>query len=137
MNKTYVFSAPGRTEIGGNHTDHQSGCVLAAAVNLEIVAEVIPNNLNRIRIKSDRYMAFSIDLANEYETIPGEMKEICNFFGKEVLREIPETEFFEALPKLRKIVPDRAILRAIHIYQENKRVIKEMECLKKRFGAFF
>ena len=64
MNKTYVFSAPGRTEIGGNHTDHHSGCVLAAAVNLEIVAEVIPNNLNRIRIKSDRYMAFSIDLAD-------------------------------------------------------------------------
>mgnify|MGYP003441008939 CR=1 FL=1 len=33
------FSAPGRTEIGGNHTDHQHGCVLAAAVNLETVAE--------------------------------------------------------------------------------------------------
>ena len=32
---TYFFSAPGRTEISGNHTDHQHGCVLAAAVNLE------------------------------------------------------------------------------------------------------
>ena len=38
---TYFFSAPGRTEISGNHTDHQHGCVLAAAVNLETVAEVI------------------------------------------------------------------------------------------------
>ena len=36
---TYFFSAPGRTEISGNHTDHQHGCVLAAAVNLETVAE--------------------------------------------------------------------------------------------------
>lgn len=38
---TYFFSAPGRTEISGNHTDHQHGCVLAAAVNLETVA-VLP-----------------------------------------------------------------------------------------------
>ena len=36
---TYFFSAPGRTEISGNHTDHQHGCVLAATVNLETVAE--------------------------------------------------------------------------------------------------
>ena len=38
---TCFFSAPGRTEISGNHTDHQHGCVLAAAVNLETVAEVL------------------------------------------------------------------------------------------------
>ena len=36
----YVFSAPGRTEIGGNHTDHQHGCVLAAAVTLDTIAIV-------------------------------------------------------------------------------------------------
>ena len=40
MNKHYVYSAPDCTEIGGNHTDHQHGCVLAAAVNLETIAEV-------------------------------------------------------------------------------------------------
>ena len=34
----YVYSAPGRTEIGGNHTDHQHGCVLAAAVNLDVIS---------------------------------------------------------------------------------------------------
>lgn len=48
MNKHYRFSAPGRTEIGGNHTDHQHGCVLAAAVNLETVADVTLNNANHI-----------------------------------------------------------------------------------------
>lgn len=46
MEKHYVFSAPGRTEISGNHTDHQCGCVLAAAVNLEAVADVWLNGTN-------------------------------------------------------------------------------------------
>ena len=40
MDKIYHFSAPGRTEIGGNHTDHQHGCVLAAAVDMTTTAEV-------------------------------------------------------------------------------------------------
>ena len=46
------FSAPGRTEIGGNHTDHQRGRVLAGAVNLDTVAAVRPNGTNLIRIQS-------------------------------------------------------------------------------------
>ena len=49
MNQQYCFSAPGRTEISGNHTDHQHGCVLAAAVNLETVAEVTLNDDGVIR----------------------------------------------------------------------------------------
>ena len=40
MEQVFVCTAPGRTEIGGNHTDHQHGCVLAAAVNLETRAEL-------------------------------------------------------------------------------------------------
>ena len=47
---TRYFSAPGRTEIGGNHTDHQHGRVLAAAVNLDTVAAVRPNGTGTIRI---------------------------------------------------------------------------------------
>ncbi len=57
-----IFSAPGRTEIGGNHTDHQRGCVLAAGVNLDIVAAVKPNNSDIIKIKSDGYDMICIDL---------------------------------------------------------------------------
>ena len=49
------FSAPGRTEISGNHTDHQHGCVLAGAVNLDTVAAVRINGTNRIRIQSKGY----------------------------------------------------------------------------------
>ena len=46
------FSAPGRTEIGGNHTDHQRGRVLAAAVNLDTVAAVRVNGTDMIRVCS-------------------------------------------------------------------------------------
>lgn len=49
------FSAPGRTEIGGNHTDHNRGCVLAGAVNLDILAAVSPNEDGCVRVKSEGY----------------------------------------------------------------------------------
>ena len=274
MEKHYLFSAPGRTEIGGNHTDHQHGCVLAAAVNLETVADVTLNGKNVILVQSEGYpvvqvdlsdltvhdeeknttaalirgvaaafaergakvqgfdavvkstvlpgsglsssaafevlmgticnelffdgkltaveiaqigqqaeniyfgkpcglmdqMASSVgsmvfidfedpaqpkieripfdlakagyalciidsgadhaDLTDEYAAIPGEMKKVCAFFGKEVLRQIPKATFMEALPGVRKTVSDRAVLRALHIYQENERVVRQVEALK-------
>ena len=275
MKEIYRFSAPGRTEISGNHTDHQHGCVLAAAVNLETVAEVALNGTDLIRVQSEGYppvevhlndftaheeeknttaalirgvaaafaqrgaklkgfdaqvrstvlpgsglsssAAFEVlmgticnelffdrklspveiaqvgqyaenvyfgkpcglmdqtassvggmvfidfadpaapvvekidfdfekaghalciidsgadhaDLTEEYAAIPGELKRVCTFFGKEVLRDIPEADFFAALPELRHRVPDRAILRAIHFYQENKRVRKQAQALRE------
>ena len=274
MEKHYIFSAPGRTEIGGNHTDHQHGCVLAAAVNLETVADVTLNGTNEILVRSEGYpvvkvdlqdlsvheeeknttaalirgvaaafaergatiqgfdaavkstvlpgsglsssaafevlmgticnelffagklsaveiaqigqqaenvyfgkpcglmdqMASSVgslvfidfenpaqpriekipfdlakagyalciidsgadhaDLTDEYAAIPGEMKQVCGFFRKEVLRQIPKAAFMAALPALRKTVTDRAILRALHIYQENDRVVRQVKALK-------
>ena len=59
---TRYFSAPGRTEIGGNHTDHQRGRVLAAAVNLDTVAAVRPNGTDLIRILSKGYPRCEIDV---------------------------------------------------------------------------
>ena len=56
------FSAPGRTEIGGNHTDHQRGRVLAAAVNLDTQAAVRLNGTNVIRIQSQGYPMCEVDL---------------------------------------------------------------------------
>lgn len=272
---TYRFSAPGRTELGGNHTDHQRGCVLAAAVNLETTAQVRLNGSNIIRVESQGYppvevdirdlesrreernttaalvrgvaqafaqrgcilrgfdaqvfsqvlpgsglsssAAFEVlmgtilnelffdadltpaeiarvgqyaenvyfgkpcglmdqmasavggmvfidfayptcpvveridvdfsaaglalciidtgadhaDLTEEYTAIPGELAEICALFGKELLRQIPEEEFFAALPQLRGRVPDRAILRSIHFYQENRRVQRQAQALRE------
>ena len=274
MSTSYFFSAPGRTEISGNHTDHQHGCVLAAAVNLVTVAEVTLNHFGLIRVQSEGYpvvevdlndlsvheeeknttaslirgvaaafsqrgaqlegfdarvrssvlpgsglsssAAFEVligticnelffdrklspveiaqvgqyaenvyfgkpcglmdqtassvggmvfidfenpdspvveridfdfsaaghalciidsgadhaDLTEEYAAIPGELKDVCTFFGKEVLRDIPEADFFAALPELRHRVPDRAILRAIHFYQENSRVQRQAQALR-------
>ena len=271
---TYFFSAPGRTEISGNHTDHQHGCVLAAAVNLETIAEVLIMDDPVIVIHSEGYtpvetdlrdlsvhadevnttkalvrgvaaafaqrgaelrgflakvkstvlpgsglsssaafevligtiinelffekkltpveiaqigqyaenvyfgkpcglmdqtassvggmvfidfkdpkkpvvekLAFDFEkaghalciidcgadhanLTGEYAAIPNELKELCAHFGKEVLRDIPESEFFTKLPTIRHKVSDRAILRTIHFYQENARVQKQAEALK-------
>ena len=59
---THYFSAPGRTEIGGNHTDHQRGRVLAAAVNLDTVAAVRENGTDVIRILSKGYPMCQVDL---------------------------------------------------------------------------
>ena len=59
-----VFSAPGRTEIGGNHTDHQHGCVLAAAVNLDIIAVVSFNNMGVIRLQSEGHSPNNVDLSD-------------------------------------------------------------------------
>ena len=50
-----LFSAPGRTEVGGNHTDHQNGRVLAGSVDLDVIAVVAKNEGNVIRVKSEGY----------------------------------------------------------------------------------
>ena len=269
------FSAPGRTEVSGNHTDHQRGRVLAGAVNLDTVAAVRANGTNVIRVQSKGYplcqvrldalepvadeinstpalirgvaarfaqlgckvegfdaycestvlpgsglsssAAFEVligtiinhlffggrvsqpeiaqigqyaenvffgkpcglmdqtasavgglvtidfadkerpdirpvhfdfsttghalciidsradhaDLTDEYAAIPGELKELCGFFGKEVITQIPEEEFYAAIPALREKYPDRAIMRAIHEYNENRRVPQQVACLEK------
>ena len=274
MEKTYYFSAPGRTEISGNHTDHQHGCVLAAAVDLQTLAEVTLTGDDKIYVLSEGYApveisldaldarqeevnttaalirgvaaafaqrgaklrgfrakvsstvlpgsglsssaAFEVlmgtilnelffeknltpveiaqigqwaentyfgkpcglmdqtasavggmvfidfedpkkpkvekldfdfaaaghalciidcgadhaNLTGEYAAIPGELKQLCSLFGKAVLRDIPETDFFAALPEIRHQVCDRAILRAIHFYQENSRVAEQVKALK-------
>lgn len=77
------------------------------------------------------------NLTDEYAAIRIEMEKIANQFGKDVLREVDEERFLKEIPELRKKVGDRAVLRAIHFYNDNKRVIKEVEALKaKDFEAF-
>ena len=66
-----LFSAPGRTEIGGNHTDHQHGLVLAGSVNLDVIAVVSQNQSNTVRIKSQGYEMDVLDIT-ELEVKPSE-----------------------------------------------------------------
>ena len=271
---TRYFSAPGRTEIGGNHTDHQRGRVLAAAVNLDTRAAVRPNGSSTVRILSQGYPMSVVDLAqltpqeseinttpalirgvcarfaqlgcrlsgfdaycestvlpgsglsssaayevligtivnhlffdgkatqpeiaqigqyaenvffgkpcglmdqmasavgnlvtidffdkdhpviepvdfdfsscghalciidsrashadltDEYAAVPGEIKAVAKYMGKEVLTQIDEADFYARLPELRKICGDRAVMRCIHFYQENARVPKQVEALR-------
>ena len=281
MDKVYHFSAPGRTEIGGNHTDHQHGCVLAAAVDMETTAEGTLNGTNVIRVDSEGYkpveidlsdlkireeeknttaalirgvaaafqqrgyklagfdakvkstvlpgsglsslaafevligrilnglfadnavsdieiaqigqyaenmyfgkpcglmdqMASSVgglvfidfatpaqptvekidydfahcgytlciidsgadhaDLTDEYAAMPIEMKKVARFFGKEVLREVDEQEFYEKIAEVRKETGDRAVLRAIHFFNENKRVQLQVRALQNDNSSAF
>ena len=270
-----LFSAPGRTELGGNHTDHQHGNVLAASVNLDIVACAAPNDSMVVRIQSEGYPLDEIDLTDltphpeetnktaalirgvaaaahklgheikgfdaymtsnvlsgsglsssaayetmigvimnrffceskltavdiakigqyaeniyfgkpcglmdqmassvggivaidftnqnepkvrkitydmhasehslcivdtggdhaeltgDYAAIPREMGEIAAAFGKTVLREVDEAEFLKAIPSLRRQCGDRAVLRAMHFFAENRRAVAEKEALEK------
>ena len=269
----YIFSAPGRTELGGNHTDHQLGRVLAAAVDLDSTAAAAENGESLIRVISEGYpmciielsdllakpeelgstaalvrgvaagiaqrghrlrgfdayvssrvlpgsglsssaafevlmgtiinhisgcgltpveiaqigqyaenvyfgkpcglmdqMASSVgniigidfenplapltetidydfsrsgyslciidcgadhaDLTDEYAAIPGELEKVCAFFGKQYLRQVDEALFYSKINELRRAVGDRAVLRAMHVFEENKRVEKEIAALK-------
>ena len=81
-----LFSAPGRTEIGGNHTDHQHGCVIAGSVNLDIIAAVSFNDENIVRIKSKGYPMDEVSLDNleinpsEYEKSISLIRGVLNRF---------------------------------------------------------
>jgi galactokinase len=86
MEDIRLFSAPGRTEIGGNHTDHQHGRVLAGAVDMDVIAVASKNSDNIIRIESEGYGTDIIDLADisykkELEgTSLSLVRGICAFF---------------------------------------------------------
>ena len=70
------------------------------------------------------------DLTDEYAAVPGELKAICAHFGKAVTTEIGEEDFYAAIPALRERCGDRAVMRAIHEYNENRRVPKQVEALE-------
>ena len=77
----------------------------------------VNHSLCMINLHSDH-----ADLTDEYAAIPGELKAVSAHFGKSVLREVDEDAFFDAIPALRKEAGDRAVLRAMHIFNENRRV---------------
>ena len=71
------------------------------------------------------------DLTADYASVPAEMKAVAAHFGKAVLREIEESALIEAIPALRETVGDRAVLRALHFMNENKRVEKQKDALTR------
>ena len=75
------------------------------------------------------------DLTPDYAAVPKEMKEVAACFNKEVLRELPEEDFMREINTARSKCGDRAVLRALHFYGENRRAVEESEALKK--GDFY
>ncbi len=71
-------------------------------------------------------------LTGEYASIPREMEKVAAFFGKKVLREVQEEEVLKAMPQLRRAVGDRAVLRALHFYADDRRAVEEADALERR-----
>lgn len=71
------------------------------------------------------------DLTDAYAAIPAEMKAVAACFGKEVLREVDEREFLAWLAEVRRQTGDRAVLRAMHFFEENRRAKEQAEMLKQ------
>lgn len=77
------------------------------------------------------------DLTDDYAAIPVEMMQVAKWFGREFLSQVDEKAFYENIPRLRNQVSDRAVLRAMHFFGEQKRVREGINALKshdfKRF----
>ena len=71
-------------------------------------------------------------LTGEYDSIPKEMRAVAAFFGKQVLREVEETQVLGNLSQLRAAVGDRAVLRALHFFADDRRVEQEAGALERR-----
>ena len=77
------------------------------------------------------------DLTGDYAAVPAEMKAVAAYFGKEVLVEVDEKDFYRELGKIREITGDRAVLRAVHYYNDCRRVVKQVEALENNdFDTF-
>ena len=74
------------------------------------------------------------DLTPDYAAVPQEMKAVAKHFGKEFLREVDERDFYGSLAQLRKAVGDRAVLRAMHFFDDDRLAHQEAEALKR--GGF-
>lgn len=77
------------------------------------------------------------DLTPEYAAIPKEMKSVAAFFGKEVLREVPEEDFYNHINEIKEKTGDRAVIRAIHFYKDHNTVSDEVKALESGDFAKF
>ena len=79
------------------------------------------------------------DLTDDYAAIPTEMKQVAKHFSATCLREVRYEDFLKGIPELRaEKISDRAIMRALHFFKENKRVTKQVEALDNdNLEAFF
>ncbi len=78
------------------------------------------------------------DLTDDYASVPKEMKAVASYFGKQVLRDVDEDAVLSKISELREAFGDRAVLRALHFYEENRRVAEQKKALlNKDLDSFF
>lgn len=70
------------------------------------------------------------DLTADYAAITSEMREVARLLGGKLLREVDDGDFLSKIPSIRGKCSDRALIRAIHFFSENQRVLKEVDALK-------
>ena len=71
------------------------------------------------------------DLTDEYAAVAREMRSVAAALGKTVLRECTLDQLIDAIPRLRGEVSDRAILRSLHFFQDDQRVVEQVDALEK------
>lgn len=116
----------------------QMGCALGGVTAMDFGRE----DLGVVRLQPDftsaGYQLFVVNaggshanLTHEYAAIPAEMRSVAAALGSDVLGHVEEQIFYDAIPTLRGKVSDRALLRAIHFYEENKRVDLQVDALQR------
>ena len=75
-------------------------------------------------------MLYEVITTDEYGAITKEMKAVAKYFGKEYLREVDESEFYKNIKEVREVAGDRAIVRSMHYFEDNKRVPRQVNALK-------
>jgi len=71
------------------------------------------------------------NLTEEYASIPAEMCSVASFFGKSRLRDVEESDFISSMPDIRRVCGDRAVLRALHYFEEDRRVLEMADALRR------
>ncbi len=123
----------------------QMACAVGGLITIDFIEPQIPKveqiafdfpamNHSLIIVQTGKGHA---DLSEDYSSVPDEMKKVAEFFGKSVCVEITEEQVLEQLPAVRAFAGDRSVMRALHFFEENKRVEEEVKALKEgRFDDF-
>ena len=123
----------------------QMACAVGGLITIDFVEPMTPmvkkidfdfqaQNHSLIIVQTGKGHA---DLSAEYSAVPEEMKKVAKYFGKDVLAQVSEEKVIKHLSEVRKFAGDRAVLRALHFFEENKRVEAEVAALKDgRFNDF-
>ncbi len=116
----------------------QISCAVGGILSVDFSAEMPWIRRIRTDFSGSGYRIFMVNsgaghenLTEEYAAIPRECAAVAACFGCHRLCEVPEADFMDRLPELRRKLGDRAVLRAMHVYEENRRALSEALCLQK------